>query len=70
MTVLERVESGLIVVIRFTGDSVLVFWPDVVGGTRHAVLQAARCADAICQDAQQDPGAPAATVQSAFHAGV
>jgi len=56
--------------IRFTGDSVLAFWSDDVGGAQQALFQTTQCADAICKGALKEDSAHAATVNPSFHAGV
>ncbi len=66
----ELVALGGGEVIRFTGDSILVFWSDDIGGAQHAVLQASRCADAICMVEPQTTNLSETQVQPAFHAGI
>lgn len=55
-------------VIRFTGDSIVVFWSDEVIGSVEAVAQAVACAEEICATSHNDD--TDASTQSAFHAGV
>ncbi|WP_171236459.1 AAA and adenylate/guanylate cyclase domain-containing protein [Ruegeria sp. HKCCA6837] len=57
-------------VVRFTGDSILAFWPDDKAGAQRAVVQAKRFADTIC--GQADPGLESlgTAEETAFHAGI